>query len=215
MTTTDNVKAFNYSGDQLTQVAEIPSGQSQVMTLTFCEQQGKYNVHKETYRRDGKQQALLFITDVSTMLRSEERKAWQALLFITDVSTMLRSEERKAWQALLFITDVSTMLRSEGRKAWQALVRVISHEINNSLSPITSISQNLKRLLTKNTDIEAHTDFLLEGLTVIAQRSNNLGNFVNSYKQIASLPEPQKQSTSIANLVNKVIKLYPEDTVEM
>ncbi|MCP4323073.1 MAG: hypothetical protein GY787_14750 [Alteromonadales bacterium] len=69
--------------------------------------------------------------------------------------------------------------------------------------------------MTKNADIEAHTDFLLEGFTVIAQRSNNLGNFVNSYKQIASLPEPQKQSTSIANLVNKVIKLYPEDTVEM
>ena len=173
ITTTDNGKAFNYSGDQLAQVAEIPSGQSQVMTLTFCDQQGKYNVHKETYRRDGKQQALLFITDVSTMLRSEERKAWQAL------------------------------------------VRVISHEINNSLSPITSISQSLKRLLTKNADIEAHTDFLLEGLTVIAQRSNNLGNFVNSYKQIASLPEPVKQPTSIANLVSKVIKLYPENTVEM
>ncbi|MCP4323074.1 MAG: hypothetical protein GY787_14755 [Alteromonadales bacterium] len=46
ITTTDNGTAFNYSGDQLTQVDEIPSGQSQVMTLTFCEQQGKYNVTK-------------------------------------------------------------------------------------------------------------------------------------------------------------------------
>lgn len=107
------------------------------------------------------------------------------------------------------------MLRSEERKAWQALVRVISHEINNSLSPIASISQSLKRLLIKNTDIEAHSDFLLEGLTVIAQRANNLGNFVNSYKQIASLPEPVKQLTSISSLVSKVTKLYPEHTVEV
>ncbi|HBY84334.1 MAG TPA: PAS domain-containing sensor histidine kinase [Colwellia sp.] len=173
ITGTDNGKAFSYSGDQLAQVDAISNGQSQVMTLTFSDQQGKYNVHKEVYRRDGKQQELLFITDVSTMLRSEERKAWQAL------------------------------------------VRVISHEINNSLSPIASISQSLKRLLIKNTDIEAHSDFLLEGLTVIAQRTNNLGEFVNSYKQIASLPEPVKQQVSISSLVNKVTKLYPEHTVEV
>jgi len=107
------------------------------------------------------------------------------------------------------------MLRSEERKAWQSLVRVISHEINNSLSPIASISQSLQRLLIKQSNIEEHTDFLIEGLTVIAQRTKSLGGFVNSYKQIASLPEPVKQLTSIASLVNKVTKLYPEDTVEM
>jgi len=173
LTGSDNDKFFTDTDNQLAQVDAIGNGQSQVMTLTFSGQQGKFNVHKEVYRKDGKQQELLFITDVSTMLRSEERKAWQAL------------------------------------------VRVISHEINNSLSPIGSISQSLKRLLTKSTDIEEHSDFLLEGLTVIAQRTNNLGNFVNSYKQIASLPEPVKQLTSITNLVSKVTKLYPEDTVEM
>jgi len=173
LTGNDNDNVFTDTDNQLAQVDAIGNGQSQVMTLTFSDQQGKFNVHKEAYRKDGKQQELLFITDVSTMLRSEERKAWQAL------------------------------------------VRVISHEINNSLSPIGSISQSLKRLLLKTTDIEEHSDFLLEGLTVIAQRTNNLGNFVNSYKQIASLPEPVKQLTSIANLVSKVTKLYPDDTVEM
>lgn len=171
---TDNIgKAFTDPTNQLAQVEAISNGQSQVMALTFSGQQGKFSVHKEAYRKDGKEQELLFITDVSSMLRSEERKAWQAL------------------------------------------VRVISHEINNSLSPIASISQSLKRLLIKNTDIEAHSDFLLEGLTVIAQRANNLGNFVNSYKQIASLPEPVKQLTSISSLVSKVTKLYPEHTVEV
>ncbi len=173
ITEIDNSVTFTDSVKQLTQVDAIANGQSQVMTLTFAGQQGKFNVHKETYRENGKQQKLFFITDVSTMLRSEERKAWQSL------------------------------------------VRVISHEINNSLSPIASISQSLQRLLIKKSDIEEHTDFLMEGLTVIAQRTKSLGGFVNSYKQIASLPEPVKKMTSIASLVHKVTKLYPEDIVEM
>jgi nitrogen fixation/metabolism regulation signal transduction histidine kinase len=166
-------EVFTDSNQQLTQVNAMANGQSQVVSLTFSGQQGKFNVHKETYRENGKQQKLLFITDVSTMLRSEERKAWQSL------------------------------------------VRVISHEINNSLSPIASISQSLQRLIIKQSNIADHTDFLIEGLTVIAQRTKSLGDFVNSYKQIASLPEPAKKLTSIANLVRKVAKLYPEDIVEM
>jgi len=164
---------FNDSFKQLAPIGTIVSGQSQVMPLTFAGQQGKFNVHVEEYRDKGKQQKLLFITDVSTMLRSEERNAWQAL------------------------------------------VRVISHEINNSLSPIGSISQSLKRLLTRQEDISEHKDYLIEGLTVVAQRTNNLANFVNSYKQIASLPEPKKEETSIANLVSKVLGLYQSQHIEI
>ncbi len=164
---------LNDSFKQLAQVDAIVSGQSQVMPLTFAGQQGKFNVHVEEFRDKGKQQKLLFITDVSNMLRSEERNAWQAL------------------------------------------VRVISHEINNSLSPIGSISQSLKRLLIRQEDISEHKDYLIEGLTVVAQRTNNLANFVNSYKQIASLPEPKKQETSIANLISKISGLYQSQHIEI
>ena len=52
-------------------------------------------------------------------------------------------------QKLFFISDVSNILRSEEQNAWQSLVRVISHEINNSLAPIASISQTLKRFLNR------------------------------------------------------------------
>ncbi len=152
--------------DQLVQIEDLVSGDSKVMPLNFTGQQGKFNVHMETYREGGEQQKLLFITDVSTMLRSEERKAWQSL------------------------------------------VRVISHEINNSLSPISSISQSLQRLLNRQDDIESHKEYITEGLTIVSQRTKSLSNFVNSYKQIASLPEPDKKLTSIATLVNKVVSLY-------
>lgn len=161
----------NLSMKQLTQLRQFNSGQSQVMTLEFGNQKGKFNVHVEEFREAGKQQKLLFITDVSIMLRSEERNAWQSL------------------------------------------VRVISHEINNSLTPIASISQTLNRLLSRQQDITTHKENLLEGLTIISQRTNNLKDFVNSYKQISQLPEPEKKNTSIINLLNKIIPLYQANQI--
>ena len=157
--------------EQLKQLGQLVSGQSKVMPLKFGNQQGKYNVHVEEFREAGKPHKLLFITDMRTILRSEERNAWQNL------------------------------------------VRVISHEINNSLAPISSISQTLKRTLTREDNIESCKTDLLEGFSIIAQRATNLTDFVNSYKQIARLPAPKKQSTSIASLVAKVIPLYPNNKI--
>jgi len=156
---------------QLEQLGQLESGQSKVMTLKFANQQGKYNVHMEEFRDSGKQQKLLFLTDVSYILRSEEQNAWQSL------------------------------------------VRVISHEINNSLAPIASISQTLKRFLNRQQDIESQKENLIEGLTIISQRTNNLRDFVNSYKQISCLPTPKKVPTSINDLVNKIIPLYAKSNI--
>jgi len=169
------------SWQQLSKIAKLTSGQSQVMSLSFAHHKGQFNVHREAYRQGGKQQTLLFITDVSTMLRSEERKAWQSL------------------------------------------VRVISHEINNSLAPIASISQSLTRLITRPSSGESSIedsfaekkDYLIEGLAIVSQRASNLAQFVNSYKQISSLPEPNRQATSILGLVHKVIKLYAQDKIQL
>lgn len=158
---------------QLNQLSTLQSGKSSVMSLMFSGQQGKFNVHLEEFREEGKQHKLLFITDVSTMLRTEERNAWKNL------------------------------------------VRVLSHEINNSLSPIASISQTLKRFLAKHEDIQGHKDNLIEGLGIIAQRSNNLKEFVNSYKQIARLPAPEKKLTSIKSLIRKVSGLFHKNNITM
>jgi nitrogen fixation/metabolism regulation signal transduction histidine kinase len=166
-----NEKSHTLSLKQLEQLGQLESGQSKVMTLMFAKQQGKYNVHMEEFRDAGKQQKLLFISDVSNILRSEEQNAWQSL------------------------------------------VRVISHEINNSLAPIASISQTLKRFLSRQENIEDHKDDLIEGLTIISQRTNSLRDFVNSYKQISSLPLPKKIPTSIIDLVNKIIPLYAKNNV--
>jgi len=158
---------------QLEQLAELKCGQNKVMALKFSGQYGKFNIHMEEFREAGKQQKLLFITNVSDILRSEERNAWQSL------------------------------------------VRVLSHEINNSLSPINSISQTLKRFLDKDENIQDHKENLLEGLNIIAQRSNNLKEFVNSYKQISRLPEPKKQTTSLNMLIEKVTLLFHQTSIKV
>jgi nitrogen fixation/metabolism regulation signal transduction histidine kinase len=124
--------------------------------------------------------------------------------------TVYVEEFREAGQQhkLLFITDIRHLLRSEERKAWQSLVRVISHEINNSLSPIASISQTLKRLLERQSDSETISASLHEGLDIIGERAIGLSQFVDSYKQLARLPEPVVQPVSLRTLIEKVAALF-------
>ncbi len=157
--------------EQLAFVQSFTSGCHQVVELAFGHQQGRFNICVEEFRESGLQNKLLFITDVRTLLRSEERKAWQSL------------------------------------------VRVISHEINNSLSPIASISQTLNRLISRQSDRTENSKDLIEGLTIITERANGLSEFVDSYKQLAKLPEPQKQMISILRLFEKICILFKDQSI--
>jgi two-component system nitrogen regulation sensor histidine kinase NtrY len=114
---------------------------------------------------------------------------------------------------LLFIADVRTLLRSEEIRAWQSLVRVMSHEINNSLSPIASISQTLSRLIDRDAADTAYHEDLLKGLAIIGERANGLSQFVESYKQLAKLPEPQKQHASVRLLCEKACALFKRSSI--
>ncbi len=116
---------------------------------------------------------------------------------------------------LLFITDVQAMLRNEQNQAWQSLVRVISHEINNSLSPIASISATLNKRVGQ-TDIEPGlAGDLAQGLGIIAQRAKNLGQFVQSYQQLAKLPAPAKQEVDMQGLLTDTSALFPNDKINI
>ncbi|MDF2177151.1 ATP-binding protein [Aliiglaciecola sp. CAU 1673] len=107
---------------------------------------------------------------------------------------------------LLFITDVRQMLRAAERRAWQRLVRVLSHEINNSLAPIASLSDSLKRLLA-NQDFE-HQDDVLEGLGIISQRATSLQRFTQSYSRLTHLPEPQRRYQPLRPILDKVAAIF-------
>lgn len=115
---------------------------------------------------------------------------------------------------LIFVTNVQSMLREEERKAWQNLIRVISHEINNSLTPISSLSQTLLELLDSLPDNDAKPN-LHEGLNVINDRAESLMRFIDSYRQLAKLPRPSRIELDMSQLLHSVIGLYPTTNIAL
>jgi nitrogen fixation/metabolism regulation signal transduction histidine kinase len=108
---------------------------------------------------------------------------------------------------LLVLSDVSRSLRDEERQAWQRLMRVLGHEINNSLAPIKSIAGSLDHLLARDPlPADWQTD-ARRGLGVIGARSEALARFTAAYARLARLPRPRFASIGIAALVRRVVGL--------
>jgi len=107
---------------------------------------------------------------------------------------------------LVVLSDLSRALREEERQAWQRLVRVLSHEINNSLTPIQSLAGTLRSLLERDDDARVDSD-LGHGLDVIETRARSLARFMNSYAQLARLPQPRLARLEVAGWVERVAAL--------
>lgn len=108
---------------------------------------------------------------------------------------------------LLVITDLSQALRDEERQAWQRLVRVLSHELNNSLAPIRSIAGSLISLGSREPLPPDWTEDVRKGLAVIAARSEALTRFMEAYARLARLPRPRFGSVDVGALVERVAQL--------
>jgi len=109
---------------------------------------------------------------------------------------------------LYFITDVSHLLRMEELKSWKNLLRVLSHEINNSLTPIASISQSMLPSVTFDEDLS-------EGLQLIHQRAKSLESFIKSYRQFTHLPTPKVHSVELHKMISCCITLLSDSRIEL
>ena len=107
---------------------------------------------------------------------------------------------------LVVLSDLTRALREEERQAWQRLVRVLSHEINNSLTPIQSLAGTLRSLLERDADPRGSAD-LGHGLDVIETRARSLARFMNSYAQLARLPQPRLARLDVATWVQRAAAL--------
>jgi len=108
---------------------------------------------------------------------------------------------------LLVLTDLSQALREEERLAWQRLLRVLSHELNNSLAPIRSIAGSLETLLARESLPLDWKDDVRSGLGVIAGRSESLSRFMEAYSQLARLPQPKFRSVDVEAWVRQAAGL--------
>ncbi len=108
---------------------------------------------------------------------------------------------------LLVLSDLSRVLRAEERSAWQRLVRVLGHEINNSLAPIKSLAGSLRSLAEHPSRPGDWEQDLRSGLQVIEGRSESLGRFMGAYAKLARLPPPRLAPVRIEQWVHRAAAL--------
>jgi len=124
---------------------------------------------------------------------------------------------------LVVLSDLSRTLRDEERKAWQRLIRVLGHELNNSLAPIQSVAQGLESgLITaaKSPELQSGSsaailDDLRQGLAIIRSRTEALGRFMAAYAQLARLPQPKLLPVKVSEWISRTIKLETRVKVEL
>jgi len=107
---------------------------------------------------------------------------------------------------LIVLSDVSRALREEERGAWQRLIRVLGHELNNSLTPIKSIAGTLRAQVSRANDADQPNDFE-RGLSIIEARADSLNRFLQAYRQLSQMPPPAARKTPLAPIVQRVAAL--------
>src|SRR5688572_17438554 len=122
---------------------------------------------------------------------------------------MRRSEFREGGRPhhLVVIADLSRTLREEELQAWQRIVRVLGHELNNSLAPIKSIAGSLSALLKSPRRASDWEDDMRSGLEIIGTRADSLARFMQAYARLARLPQPTLAPCALRPLVQRVLAL--------
>ena len=116
---------------------------------------------------------------------------------------------------LVVIADLSVPLREEELKAWQRLVRVLGHELNNSLAPIKSLAGSLSAMLKRSPRSPDWEDDMRSGLEIIETRAEGLGRFMQAYARLAKLPQPTLAPIEIGPLIRRVVALETRLAVEV
>ncbi len=108
---------------------------------------------------------------------------------------------------LLVLADLSRALRDEERLAWRRLLRVLGHELNNSLAPIKSISGSLSAIFSRDPLPDDWKEDAQNGLQVINSRTAALSRFMEAYSRLARLPQPRMKSVEIGGLIRRAAGL--------
>lgn len=106
---------------------------------------------------------------------------------------------------LLVLKQLDSILYQQEKDALQKFVRILSHEINNTLAPIGTVARSLNKRLSNEIDVESFAT----GLTLINERANYLKSFMDNYVSLAKLPSANKSVESCSNLCNEIAEIYP------
>jgi two-component system nitrogen regulation sensor histidine kinase NtrY len=110
---------------------------------------------------------------------------------------------------LLMLNNITEELQKNEQQAWQNIIRILNHEVRNSLTPISALSQNLLEM----PDLTAEQ--CQQAIKIIDSRSNNLLAFIDSYSDLAKLPLPNYQQFDLAELLKGIASLMQQVTVNL
>jgi nitrogen fixation/metabolism regulation signal transduction histidine kinase len=126
-----------------------------------------------------------------------------------------RIRERGLPLELVVISDLTQTLSEQELQAWQRLVRVLGHELNNSLAPIKSIAGSLESIISREQLPDDWRDDMRRGLSVITSRSESLSRFIGAYARLAKLPRPQLQPLEVGACVSRAASFETRVPVEL
>lgn len=120
---------------------------------------------------------------------------------------------------VILLDSIQNVIEKKEKEAWGNLMKVISHELLNSITPIRSLSQNLHELVQQETISSEDLDDMKTSVSTMLRRSDHLQQFVESYRKLAMLPTPKKERTSLQNLISSCFKimnpLFQKEEIEI
>ena len=113
---------------------------------------------------------------------------------------------------LYYLSGIGTKdYRTERKMAWNNLMKVISHELLNTLTPINSLIRNMEYITDQEEISGDDQEEIKESLKIVNNKSEQLLNFINNYRQVAELPKPKLQKISIRPVIEKVLRLMESE----
>ena len=112
-----------------------------------------------------------------------------------------RSEIYNQDYFIVSLDSIQNVIEKKEKEAWSNLMKVISHELLNSITPIRSLSQNLQELVQQETISAEDLDDMKSSVTTMLRRSDHLQQFVESYRKLAMLPSPKKEKTELSKMI--------------
>ena len=116
-------------------------------------------------------------------------------------------------QRLISLKNIHSVLERNEMEAWQKLIRVLTHEIMNSITPIISLSETLSERGIPESLGEKEYSIMLQAMQTIHRRSKGLLGFVENYRRLTRIPTPVRTKVSVAELFTDLKKLFPEEYI--
>ncbi len=137
----------------------------------------------------------------------------------TFVMQSSRSKTYNQEYYIVLLDSIQKVIEKKEKEAWINLMKVISHELLNSLTPIRSLSQNLHELAQQETLSQEDLDDMKSSVATMINRSDHLQQFVESYRKLAMLPSPKKEKTELSQLIQSGLQimapLFKQEKIEI